>query len=292
MDITTGTELLALCESLHLPISAVARRLEAERSGKPEAEITEQMARSMAVMRNSYREPLEEPLTSEFRMIGGEGRLLREHFRAGKSILGPLFSKIVYRSMAILEQNASMGLIVAAPTAGSSGVLPGALFSLQEESGLSDETVLQGLFCAGAIGQLMMRNGTVSGAEAGCQAEVGAASAMAAAATAEMYGGTPRACLDAASLALTNLLGLVCDPVAGLVQCPCQTRNALGAANGVLCAEMTLSGMRSFIPFDEMVKALYDVGRRLPKELRETALGGCAATPTGLAWKEKIFGRD
>jgi len=250
------------------------------------------MARSMAVMRNSYREPLEEPLTSEFRMIGGEGRLLREHFRAGKSILGPLFSKIVYRSMAILEQNASMGLIVAAPTAGSSGVLPGALFSLQEESGLSDETVLQGLFCAGAIGQLMMRNGTVSGAEAGCQAEVGAASAMAAAATAEMYGGTPRACLDAASLALTNLLGLVCDPVAGAraVPLPDAKRPGRGKRRAVCGDDAFWHALVHPVRRDGQSA----LRRRPPpaEGLRETALGGCAATPTGLAWKEKIFGRD
>lgn len=289
-EVKTGAELIALCEEQNLSISAAARLLEAERSGKSEAELTERMLRSMGVMRNSYIEPLENPRPSEYRMIGGEGRLLRAHLEKGESILGPLFSKIAYRSMAILEQSASMGLIVAAPTAGSSGVLPGALFALQEEFSLPDETVLNGLFCAGAVGQLIMRNGTVSGAEAGCQAEVGAASAMTAAAAAEMFGAKPRACLDAAALALTNLMGLVCDPVAGLVQCPCQTRNALGAANGVLCAEMTLSGMHSFIPFDETVTALYEVGRRLPEELRETALGGCAATPTGRRWKEKIFG--
>ena len=289
MPVSTAAELIAYCEEQHCAISRAARLMEAERSGQTVAEIEEHMRRSLGVMRNSFIEPLSESRPSEYRMIGGEGRLLKEHFLAGRSILGPLFSKIVYRSMAVLEQNAAMGLIVAAPTAGSSGVLPGALFSLQEEFSLPEESLLNGLFCAGAVGQLLMRNGSVSGAEAGCQAEVGAAAAMTAAAACEMFGGGPRACLDAAALAITNLLGLVCDPVAGLVQCPCQTRNALGAANGVICAEMTLAGMRSFLPFDEMVTALYDVGRRLPAELRETALGGCAATPTGKAWKQRIF---
>lgn len=292
MEIRSGEELLAQCRERRVSISDLALGIEAQRQNVPREVIRERMRRSMEVMRRSYERPLAEPERPEGNMIGGEGARLQEHFRQGKSLLGPLFSKITARSMAVLEHNAAMGLIVAAPTAGSAGVLPGVLFALQEEFGLSDETVLRGLLCAGALGCIFMRNGSVSGAEAGCQAEVGAASAMTAAAVAEMFGGTPKQSLDAAAVALTNLLGLVCDPVAGLVQCPCQTRNALGAANAVLCAEMALAGMESFLPFDEMVQALYSVGCRMPAELRETALGGCAATPTGLLWKKKIFGDE
>ena len=174
-----------------------------------------------------------------------------------------------------------MGLIVAAPTAGSSGIVPGLLLALQEEYGLEDDMVADGLFAASAVGYLAMRNATVSGAVGGCQAEVGVACAMAAAAAVELMGGTPAQSLDAASAALMNLLGLVCDPVGGLVECPCQNRNGAGAANALVCAETALSGIRQLIPFDEMLEAMYAVGRGLPLELRETALGGCAATPSG-----------
>lgn len=292
MEIRSGKELVTLCREQRCSISALALGIEAQRQNLPRELIRERMRQSLGVMRRSCETPLETPERPEDSMIGGEGGLLMEHFRQGKSILGPLFSKITARSMAVLEHNASMGLIVAAPTAGSAGVLPGVLFALQEEYGLSDECLTEALFCAGALGCIFMRNGSVSGAEAGCQAEVGAASAMTAAAVVEMFGGTPQQSLDGAAVALTNLLGLVCDPVAGLVQCPCQTRNAIGAANAVICAEMALAGMKSFLPFDEMVQALYSVGCRMPVELRETAMGGCAATPTGLLWKKKIFGDD
>ena len=174
-----------------------------------------------------------------------------------------------------------MGTIVASPTAGASGVIPGLLLALQEEFNLSDECVLNGLFNSSAIGYLLMRNASVSGAEAGCQAEVGSASAMAASAAVEMMGGTPEQCMYAASTALQNLLGLVCDPVAGLVEVPCQSRNGIGATNALICAEMALAGISNIIPLDEMIECMYSVGKNMPSELRETALGGCAKTPTG-----------
>ena len=174
-----------------------------------------------------------------------------------------------------------MGLIVAAPTAGSSGIVPGLLLALQEEYHFSDSQILDALFNAGAIGYLAMRNATVAGAVGGCQAEVGVASAMAASAAVELMGGSPVQCLEAASTVLMNMLGLVCDPIGGLVECPCQGRNAAGAANALTAAEIALSGVRQLIPFDEMLDAMYAVGRRLPQELRETAMGGCAVTPSG-----------
>jgi L-serine dehydratase len=173
-----------------------------------------------------------------------------------------------------------MGLIVAAPTAGSSGVIPGVFLAVQEAFSLSDETMTLAVFNAGAIGYLITTNATVSGAEGGCQAEVGAASAMAASAICELMGGSASQCLDAASTALTNVLGLVCDPIAGLVEAPCQKRNAMGASNALISAEMTLCGVRHLIPFDETVEAMYRVGKSMPSELRETAMGGMAATPT------------
>ena len=183
-----------------------------------------------------------------------------------------------------------MGVIVAAPTAGSAGVVPSVIFALSEEFNIPDETLCEALFTAGAVGSILMKNASVSGAEAGCQAEIGSAAAMAAAAAVEMMGGTPEQCFEAAAISIGNMLGLVCDPIAGLVEAPCQSRNAAGASNAITSAEMALAGIKSAVPFTEMADAMYRVGKKLPMELRETALGGCAATPTGCALKCSIFG--
>ena len=198
-----------------------------------------------------------------------------------KSICGDVLEKAITYAMAVLEVNASMGLIVAAPTAGSAGVVPGMMLALQECYRISDQRIVDALFNAGAVGYLAMRNATVAGAVGGCQAEVGVASAMAASAAVELMGGTPQQCLDAASTVLMNMLGLVCDPVGGLVEYPCQNRNAAGVANALVAAELSLSGIRQLIPFDQMLDTMYAVGKRLPAELRETAQGGCA-TPRSL----------
>ena len=214
-------------------------------------------------------------------LIGGEARKLNAHRMKGKDICGSVLGLGITYAMGVLEVNASMGLIVAAPTAGSSGIVPGLLLALQDEYHISDERLVDALFNAGAIGYLAMRNATVAGAVGGCQAEVGVASAMAASAAVELMGGTPEQSLGAASTVLMNMLGLVCDPVSGLVEYPCQNRNAAGVANALIAAEMALSGIKQLIPLDEMIAAMYSVGKRMPAELRETALGGCASTPTG-----------
>lgn len=232
-------------------------------------------------MKEGVHEPLQNPKKSMGGLIGGEAKLVADHETKEDSVCGTVLSRAIAYSMAVLEVNASMGLIVAAPTAGSSGVLPGVLLAVRDTKGLSDEILYKGLLNASAIGYILMRNASVSGAEAGCQAEVGAASAMAASAVVEMMGGTPKMCLSAASTALSNLLGMVCDPIAGLVEAPCQSRNAVGVANAITCAELALSGVENVIPFDEMAEAMYRVGKSLPFELRETAMGGCAGTPTG-----------
>ena len=176
--------------------------------------------------------------------------------------------------------NASMGLIVAAPTAGSSGVIPGVLCAAQEEYNMEDAVIIQALYTAAAVGYLITRNATTAGAEGGCQAEVGSASAMAAAAMTQLMGGTPSQCLDAASFALINILGLVCDPVGGLVEIPCQNRNAIGASNALISAEIALSGIQSVVPIDEAIEVMYRVGRSLPVTLRETSQGGTAMAPS------------
>lgn len=280
MDFKTGAELLELCEKEQLPISQVMRRRETEEGETTPQAVEKRMRRVLEIMGRSAREPLERPGRSMGGLIGGEAQQLAKHRERGESICGDVLSRAMAYAAAVLEVNASMGLIVAAPTAGSAGVVPGVLLALQEEKKLSDETVLDGLFNAGAVGYLAMRNATVAGAVGGCQAEVGVAAAMAASAAVEMMGGSPRQCLDSASTVLMNMLGLVCDPVGGLVEYPCQNRNTAGAANALAAAELALSGVRQLIPFDEMLEILYTVGKALPASLRETAQGGCATAPS------------
>lgn len=283
MDFISGQDLLDICSKNKLPISYVMKQREQEHGLLTEIEIDRKMETVLAIMKNAAKEPITTPRKSIGGLIGGEAKKVSEHLGTNQNVTGTLFSKSIAYSMAVLEVNASMGLIVAAPTAGSSGVVPGVLLSVQEEKSLPEEVLYRGLFNASAIGYLLMRNASVSGAEAGCQAEVGSASAMAASAVVEMMGGTPDMCLGAAGIALSNLLGIVCDPIAGLVEAPCQGRNAIGAANALTSAELALSGVKHPVPFDEMVEAMYRVGKGIPFELRETALGGSAATPTGCA---------
>ena len=289
MDFHTAEELLALCEQ-GMSIATVMREREVTQGETDSVTVEERMKKALAIMRNSAHTPLTEVLPSTGGLIGGEAEKLNRNMLGGKNICGSVISKALIYSQAVPEMNASMGVIVAAPTAGSSGVLPAVLFALEEEFSLTEEQLVDGMFTAGAVGYLLMRNASVSGAQAGCQAEVGSASAMAAAAAVAMMGGTAQQSLDAASIALGNLLGLVCDPIAGLVEAPCQSRNAIGAANALTCAEMTLSGIKAVVPFTEMAAAMLRIGVKLPNELRETALGGCATTPTGCAHNCRIFG--
>lgn len=280
MDFKNAKELLALCQKKKLPISEVMRQREIL-LGETTAEIVDQrMDRVLEIMKDAAFSPIKDPVISMGGLIGGEARKLCEFHDLGKSLCGNVLGKGITYAMATLETNASMGLIVASPTAGSAGIVPGMMLALQEVYGFSDKKIRQALFNAGAIGYLAMRNATVAGAVGGCQAEVGIASAMAASAAVELLDGTPLQCTYAASTVLMNMLGLVCDPVGGLVEYPCQNRNAAGVSNALIAAEMSLAGIPQFIPLDEMIDAMYTVGKKLPTELRETALGGCAATPS------------
>ena len=280
MDFKNAKELLALCQEKKLPISEVMRQREIL-LGETTAEIVDQrMDRVLEIMKDAAFSPIKDPVISMGGLIGGEARKLCEFHDLGKSLCGNVLGKGITYAMATLETNASMGLIVASPTAGSAGIVPGMMLALQEVYGFSDKKIRQALFNAGAIGYLAMRNATVAGAVGGCQAEVGIASAMAASAAVELLGGTPLQCTYAASTVLMNMLGLVCDPVGGLVEYPCQNRNAAGVSNALIAAEMSLAGITQFIPLDEMIDAMYTVGKKLPAELRETALSGCAATPS------------
>lgn len=283
MDFKNAKELLELCQKQNLPISEIMLQREMTEGEMPEEEARSRMARALSIMKESAHTPIQTPVRSMGGLIGGEAGKLASHQAVGRGICGDVLEKAITYAVAVLETNASMGLIVAAPTAGSAGVVPGLFLALQECHSFSDEDLIKALFNAGAIGYLAMRNATVAGAVGGCQAEVGIASALAASAAVELFGGSPKQCLDAATIVLMNTLGLVCDPVGGLVEYPCQNRNAAGVANALIAAEMALAGLTQLIPFDEMLETMYTVGKRLPAELRETAMGGCATAPSACA---------
>lgn len=280
MDFKNANELLALCEEKNLPVSEIMRIREIELGETAADIVNKKMTRVLEIMKDAAFSPIKQPVKSMGGLIGGEARKLSLHAQNNEGLCGDLLQKAITYAMATLETNASMGLIVASPTAGSAGIVPGLMLAMQEHYQFSDEKIIQALFNASAIGYLAMRNATVAGAVGGCQAEVGVASAMAASAAVELMGGTPRECTFAASTVLMNMLGLVCDPVGGLVEYPCQNRNAAGVANAIIAAEMSLAGIPQLIPLDEMIQTMFTVGKKLPAELRETAMGGCATTPS------------
>lgn len=285
LDFANGAELLAYCEAEDLPISdAICRRERCLLAAQGIAvdDTKHYLHRVLDVMRTSATRPLDTPQPSMGGLIGGEAQKLAAIEKTG--LANPLLARATTYAMAVLETNASMGCIVAAPTAGSSGVLPAMLLACQDVHGFDDNRLERALANAAAIGYLITRNATVSGAEGGCQAEVGSASAMAASAACELMGGTPRQCFAAAANALTGLMGLVCDPIAGLVEAPCQKRNAAGVANAIVAAQIALAGVENLVDFDQTVEAMRRVGCALPFELRESALGGLAATPAACAF--------
>lgn len=284
MEFKTGKVLLQICKDEKIPISEVMLLREMEISQLKRSLIYDKMNHSWEIMKKAAKGALNGKLKSMGGLIGGEAlKLTERRTSAAPSACGPFMSKAISYAMGVLEVNSSMGLIVAAPTAGSSGVIPGTFLAMQEEYGFKDEEMVMALFNAGAVGYLITYNATIAGAEGGCQAEVGSASAMAASAITELLGGSPESCLHAATGAISNLLGLVCDPIGGLVEAPCQQRNAVGVSNALLSAEIALSGIRNVVPFDEAVNVMYRVGKGLPGELRETALGGMAAAPSACA---------
>ena len=282
-DFKNAAELLALCKAENLKISEVMLRRETELGETTVEAANSRMLHAFEIMGEPAHTPIHTAVKSMGGLIGGEAKKLMLFQNAQGGPCGEVIGKGITYAMAVLETNASMGLIVAAPTAGSAGIVPGVLLALQEVYQFSDSRMVEALFNAGAIGYLAMRNATVAGAVGGCQAEVGVASAMAASAAVELLGGSAQQCLDAASTVLMNMLGLVCDPVGGLVEYPCQNRNAAGVANAIIAAQMALAGITQLIPLDEMMNTMYTVGKRLPPELRETALGGCAIAPSACA---------
>jgi L-serine dehydratase len=239
-------------------------------------------------MKEAVRKGLTEDTTSRSGLTGGDGKKMAEYIRQGETCSGDASALAMAYALCVSEVNASMGRIVATPTAGSCGIIPGVFISSQERFGWTDEHLVNGLFCAGAIGYVIANNSFISGAEGGCQAEVGSAIGMAAGAMVELRGGKPEQVVHAVGLALKNTLGLICDPVAGLVEIPCIVRNGLGAVTALAAADMALAGVRSAIPSDEVIDVMLEVGSAMPSRHRETAQGGLAQTPTGRKMMEKL----
>lgn len=286
----TVGELVEQAEKETLPISEIMIRSEMQTTQKSRASIFQRMENNLAVMEKAVSRGINEDVRSHSGLTGGDARLLQHYLQSGQSFAGPVLLDAVSRAMATNEVNAAMGTICATPTAGSAGVVPGTLFGLRERLQPSREQMVRYLFTAGAFGFVVANNASIAGSAGGCQAEVGSATGMAAAAIVELAGGTPAQSADAMAIALGNMLGLVCDPVAGLVEVPCVKRNAIGAASAIVAADMALAGIHSKIPCDEVIDAMYRVGQMMPVALKETALGGLAATKTGRELKERIFG--
>ena len=283
-------ELVIEAEKRGLKLSELVLKSQAQIAERTEAEMFAQMARSLEVMKESVQEGMSKDKRSASGLTGGDAYKMNEALLGGNTIAGPFFGKAMVKAIAVAQTNACMGRIVASPTAGSCGILPAALLTLQEERNIPDRDLVMALFTASAIGIVIATNASVAGAAGGCQAECGAASAMAAAALVELCGGTPTQAEHACAIALKNILGLACDPVAGLVEIPCIKRNAGGVGNALVAAELALAGVESHIPADEVIVAMKKVGDMMSPTLKETAEGGLAVTPTGKKLCEKVFG--
>ncbi|GEK30257.1 MAG: L-serine ammonia-lyase, iron-sulfur-dependent, subunit alpha [Kurthia sp.] len=282
-------DLVERAENENKLISEIMIEQEMIVSERTREEIMEQMYRNLEVMEAAIERGLK-GVQSVTGLTGGDAVLIQAYMKTGKSLSGDLLLDAVSKAVATNEVNAAMGTICATPTAGSAGVVPGALFAVKNKLNPTKDEMVRFLFTAGAFGQVVANNAMISGAAGGCQAEVGSAAAMAAAAITEMAGGSPQQSAHAFSISLKNMLGLVCDPVAGLVEVPCVKRNAMGAANSLVSADMALAGVESRIPTDEVIDAMYRIGQTMPVALRETAQGGLAATPTGKWLEKRIFG--
>jgi L-serine dehydratase len=281
-DYSTALELLALSQRHNCSLAEVALRREAVESGRSEGDLLGKMESHYRVMRDSIRAGLALKGRSTSGLSGGDAARLVAYAESPAPLLGSRFARTAAYGFAVLELNAQFGRIVATPTAGSAGVVPACLLALEDEGRLSDSSAARALFTAAAVGLVIGRRAPFSGAQGGCQAEVGSASCMAAAAIVEASGGSSLQACEAAAYALMNTLGMVCDPIGGYVEVPCVSRNGMFAVHSFLAATMALAGTRCVVPLDEVVIAMRDIGHRMPRALKETALGGLARTPTGL----------
>lgn len=282
-------ELVELATSRNTKISEIMIEQEVEVTGRTREEVLAMMDRNLRVMEQAVERGIQ-GVKSHSGLTGGDAVLMQEYIKKGNFLSGETLLDAVSKAVATNEVNAAMGTICATPTAGSAGVVPGTLFAVKNKLNPTREQMVSFLFTSGAFGFVVANNASISGAAGGCQAEVGSAAGMAAAALVELAGGTPEQCAEAMAITLKNMLGLVCDPVAGLVEVPCVKRNAMGAANAMVAADMALAGIKSRIPCDEVIDAMFKIGQSMPSALRETAQGGLAATPTGRELEAKIFG--
>ena len=282
--------IVTAAEKSGLPISAIVLRQQAEQMEQTEESIYEHMRKNYQVMAECIEPGCNKDLKSTSGLTGGSAFKMRQISESGKSLTGSFLSGALYRALAVSELNAAMGRIVAAPTAGSCGILPAALLTMQEEKRIPERDCVMSLFTASAVGMVIANNASLAGAQGGCQAECGSAAAMAAAAIVELAGGTPKMAEHAIAIAIKNILGLVCDPVAGLVEIPCIKRNASGVAGAFVAAELALAGIESALPADEVIWTMKKVGDAMSSTLKETAEGGLAATPTGRRLHEHVFG--
>lgn len=286
-------EIVADSEKTGKPISELIIEQECQMSGLPREKVWNKMKYNLETMRDAVKKGRSgNGVFSSTGLTGGEAVKIKKYIEKGHTLSGDTIMTAVQNAVATNEVNAAMGVICATPTAGSSGTLPGVLFLLEKRLNLTEEQMIRFLFTAGGFGMVIANNAEIAGATGGCQAEVGSASAMGAAAAVEAAGGTAEQSAQALSIAMSNLLGLVCDPIAGLVEVPCVKRNAIGAGNALIAADMALAGCTSVIPADECIDAMKKVGHQMPASLRETGIGGLAGTPTGQAIKTKIFGED
>ena len=286
---TSAKSMMDACKEQNKTIYELQLDQEMEASDMTKDEIYDYLRKTYEIMKKSTNAGLTEPITSMSGMTGKNAFKVNDYSMNSKSISGSLITKAMARALSTSEVNASMGRIVAAPTAGASGILPATLVTMQDEFDYSDEEIFNALLTASAVGEIIAVNATISGAEGGCQAECGAAAAMAAAAIIELRGGSINDIFTAASFALKNIMGLICDPVCGLVEYPCNLRNASGVVNAIISADLTLAGVEALIPFDETVGAMGNVGKELPVSLKETAIGGIAGTETAQRLYEEFL---
>lgn len=288
MSFSSIAAMLSAAQTNGQPLHAVIRDADCQENGYDVAASHRQIAALWTAMQQSSRQYCAAD-RSNSGLIGGDAARLRAAAESGRLLGGTYFQRVTEEALKVAECNACMKRIVAAPTAGSCGVLPAVLIPLAEERDVPEKTILEALYIAAGFGQVTALRASVAGAEGGCQAEIGTASAMAAAALTHILGGTAQQCADAYAIALGNLLGLVCDPVAGLVEVPCVKRNGFATVVAMTAADMTMAGIRSVIPVDEVIAAMNEVGHLLPKSLRETSEAGLAVTPTAKAIEKRVY---
>ena len=292
MSFTNLKELIEMAEQDKVTISELMIRTEIEQTGSPRETIIKKMSEQLTVMEEAVRNGTTSPVMSRTGLTGGDGHRLYQYAQNESSFVNPSTLNAAANALAVSEVNAAMGRIVATPTAGSAGILPAVLVHALDSGRFSREQIVQSIFTASALGLVIANKASISGAAGGCQAEIGSATAMAAGTLVELAGGTPNQVGNAVGIALKNSLGLVCDPVAGLVEIPCILRNGLHAITAQAAADMALAGVASVIPPDEVIKVMHEVGQQMPESLRETGIGGLAGTPTGEKIKEQILGKE